>query len=70
MEQEQLALFLSRKPIATARQQHPYLSLPELARLLYNANIYRATGKNGQARPVDHSRLRRWLQRARETGLL
>lgn len=56
--------------IAEARQQYPYLTLPELARLLYYQHIYQARGKDGQARPVDHSRLRRWLAQAREAGLL
>jgi hypothetical protein len=56
--------------IAEARALYPDLSLAQLAQHLYEAGIYQTTGKDGQARPVDHSRLRRWLLRAQEAGLL
>ena len=52
------------RAIAEARNLFPTLSLPQLAQHLFDAGIYRATGKDGQARPVDHSRLRRWLAQA------
>jgi hypothetical protein len=56
--------------IAQARQQHPTLSLHQLAQHLFDQGIYRASGKGGEPRPVDHSRLGRWLAQARVAGVL
>jgi hypothetical protein len=46
------------------------LNMREFAERLFAKGIYRARAKDGREVPVDHSRLRRWLEQAREQGLL
>jgi hypothetical protein len=46
------------------------LTMREVAQRLFDKGIYRAKAKDGREVPVDHSRLRRWLEQAREVGLL
>jgi hypothetical protein len=55
--------------IAAARQQHPDLSLRQLAQYLFEAGIYASRTRDGRRVPVGHSRLQRWLQRAEDEGL-
>ena len=55
--------------IADERTLCEGLSIREFSQRLFDKHIYRAKAKNGQEVPVDHSRLRRLLDRAREAGL-
>jgi hypothetical protein len=56
--------------IADERTLCEGLSIREFSQRLFDKGIYRAKAKDGRAVPVDHSRLRRWLDQAREAGLL
>jgi hypothetical protein len=56
--------------IADERTRCEGLSLKDFAQRLFDKQIYRSKGKDEQEVPVDHSRLRRWLDKAREAGLL
>jgi len=56
--------------IADERTLCEGLNMREFAERLFAKGIYRAKAKDGREVPVDHSRLRRWLEQAREQGLL
>jgi hypothetical protein len=56
--------------IADERTLCEGLSIREFSQRLFDKGIYRAKAKDGRAVPVDHSRLRRWLDQTREAGLL
>jgi hypothetical protein len=57
--------------VAEAHAQYPTLSKNKFARLLFERNIYRAKDrKTKEEKPVDSSRLNRWLVEAHEEGLL
>jgi len=51
--------------IATERARYPTLTMKAFAQHLFDQGIYRGRSREGHAVPVDHSRLRRWLQQAR-----
>jgi hypothetical protein len=64
---------ISREKLQEIADEHTLcegLTMRDLAQRLFDKDIYRAKGKDGRAVPVDHSRLRRWLEQAREAGLL
>jgi hypothetical protein len=52
--------------IATERARYPSLTMKAFAQHLFEQGIYRGRARDGHAVPVDHSRLRRWLQQARQ----
>jgi hypothetical protein len=56
--------------IADERTLCEGLSIREFSQRLFDKGIYRAKAKDGRAVPVDHSRLRRWLDQAREAGMM
>jgi hypothetical protein len=56
--------------IAAARKQHPDVSLRVFGEHLFTTGIYRAVGKDGEAKPASVSFLHRWLGEAKEAGLL
>jgi hypothetical protein len=56
--------------IADERTQCEGLSLGEFAQRLFDKNIYRATSTDGTAVPVHRGTLQKWLERAREHGML
>ena len=56
--------------IAAARKQHPEVSLRVFGEHLFTTGIYRAVGKDGEAKPASVSFLHRWLGEAREAGML
>jgi hypothetical protein len=57
--------------IAEARAQYDTLSLADFARLLYDRDIYRARDRTtGEEKPVNRGTLQKWLDRAREVGVL
>jgi hypothetical protein len=56
--------------IAATRQQHPDVSLRVFGEHLFTTGIYRAVGKDGEAKPASVSFLHRWLGEAREAGML
>ena len=64
---------ISREKLQEIADEHTHcegLTMRALAQRLFDKGIYRAKGKDGLAIPVDHSRLRRWLEQARTQGLL
>ena len=57
--------------IAETRSQYEKLSLAELSQLLYDRNIYRSRARqSGEEKPVNRGTLQKWLEEAREAGLL
>ena len=56
--------------IAAARKQHPEVSLRVFGEHLFTTGIYRAVGKDGEAKPASLSFLHRWLGEAKEAGFL
>jgi len=56
--------------IADERTLCEGLSIREFSQRLFDKDIYRAKAKDGRAIPVDHSRLRRWLEQAQKADLL
>jgi hypothetical protein len=56
--------------IAEVAGQYDKLSLTELAQLLFDRHVYRATSQAGQAVPVNRGTLKKWLDRARAVGVL
>ena len=57
--------------IAEVAAQYDKLSLAELAQLLFDRGIYRATDRaTGTDKPVNRGTLKKWLDQAREAGLL
>jgi hypothetical protein len=56
--------------IAATRKQHPDVSLRVFGKHLFTTGIYRAVGKDGEAKPASLSFLHRWLGEAREAGML
>ena len=56
--------------IAQERTHCEGLSLSEFAQRLHDKGIYSATAKNGSRGPVNKGNLAKWLERAREAGLL
>lgn len=56
--------------IATAYGHCAGLTLRAFGQYLFDQGIYRGRARDGREVPADHSRLRRWLARAREAGLL
>jgi len=52
--------------IATERRRYPTRTMKAFAQHLFEQGIYRGRARDGHAVPVDHSRLRRWLQQARQ----
>ncbi len=56
--------------IADARAEHFRMSERSFAQLLFDRGIYRHRAKDGQEVPIPHTTLRKWLQQAREAGLL
>jgi hypothetical protein len=64
---------ISRKTlqaIATARRQHPKLTLKAFAQHLYTKGIYQAQSKDGGTVPPSVGFLHRWLGEAKKAGLL
>jgi transposase-like protein len=57
--------------IADTAAQYDKLSRAELAQLLFDRNIYRARDRQtGDEKPVNRGTLQKWLDQAREAGLL
>jgi hypothetical protein len=57
--------------IAETAAQYDKLSLAELAQLLYDRGIYRATERTtGAEKPVNRGTLQKWLDQARRAGVL
>jgi hypothetical protein len=56
--------------IADARAEHFRMSERTFAQYLYDNHIYRHRSKDGREVPIPHTTLRKWLQQAREAGLL
>jgi hypothetical protein len=56
--------------IATVAAAHPTWSLAELATHLFDQHLYRAHAKDGTEVPVNRGTLQRWLDRAKQAGLL
>jgi hypothetical protein len=56
--------------LAELRSHYDKLSLTELAQLAFDRGIYRATGKDGTQRPANRGNLQKWLERARQAGML
>jgi len=56
--------------IAATRKQPPEVSLRVFGAHLFTTGIYRAVGKDGEAKPASVSLLHRWLGEAREAGML
>jgi hypothetical protein len=56
--------------IADERTHCEGLSLREFAQRLFEKGIYRAKGKDGSSVPVNQGTLGRWLEQARDAGLL
>jgi hypothetical protein len=56
--------------IAAARKQYPDMALRSFGEHLFTRGIYRAVGKDGEAKPASLSFLHRWLGEAKAAGLL
>jgi predicted transcriptional regulator len=56
--------------IATARRQHPDLTLKAFSQHLFTTGVYRAQGENGAAVPPSVGFLHRWLGEAKKAGVL
>ena len=56
--------------IADERTHCEGLSLAQFAQRLHDRGIYSATAKDGNHHPVNPGNLKKWLDRAREEGLL
>jgi hypothetical protein len=56
--------------IAAARKQYPDMALRSFGEHLFTRGIYRAVGKDGEAKPASLSCLHRWLGEAKAAGLL
>jgi hypothetical protein len=50
--------------------QYDKLSRGELSQLLYDRGVYRAKAKDGREVPVNRGTLQKWLDQARDAGLL
>ena len=58
------------RAIAAERRQYPNMSIRAFCQHLYEAGVYRAEGKQGDAKPPSVSFLHRWLKEAEAAGLL
>ena len=57
--------------IAEARAQYDKLSLAEFSQLLFDRQIYRAHDRQtGAEKPVNRGTLQKWLEQARDAGVL
>ena len=56
--------------IAEVRAEHFRMSERTFAQYLFEHDIYRHRTKDGREVPIPHTTLRKWLQRAQDTGLL
>ena len=57
--------------IANTAAQYDKLSLAELSQLLFERNIYRAKDRqSGEEKPVNRGTLQKWLDQARDEGML
>ena len=57
--------------IAQTAAEYDKLGLAQLAQLLYERNLYRAKDRqNGAEKPVNRGTLQKWLDQAREAGVL
>jgi hypothetical protein len=58
------------RAIVAERHQYPDMPLRAFCRHLYETGVYRAEGKQGEAKPPSVSLIHRWLGEAKEAGLL
>jgi hypothetical protein len=57
--------------IAETAEEYNRLSLSDLSQLLFDRNIYRARDRQtGEEKPVNRGTLQKWLNQARDAGLL
>jgi hypothetical protein len=56
--------------IAEVRAEHFRMSERTFAQYLYEHDIYRHRAKDGREIPIPHTTLRKWLQQARDAGVL